>query len=437
MIKLYDSKSKKMVELSENDISIYNCGPTVYNHIHIGNASPLVTFDVLYRWLIHLQKNVKYVLNITDIDDKIINKAIESNATELEISDYYTQQYFLIKQKLNTLPMVNPKVSENIDGIINYIEKIVDAKYGYYISSGDVYFDTSKISTYGNVSNQNIDLLFSGIRIQNDENKKNTHDFVLWKKTNQGIKWKTKWFEGRPGWHTECAYLINKLIGKQATIHGGGMDLKFPHHENENAQNQALFGCDIAKIWMHVAMINIDNEKMSKSLNNFILVKDILEKYSYQALRWFFYQSNYSNPLNYSNNFMDQMENEINKFKKSINDAKTILYINNFELDLNNEIVNNKVIEYLSDNLNLINAITVLYDLNKKLNIAIRKKDFLNIKINLNELIGSLKILGIEFENIHTNENVLLLKEWNKYVNLKEFKKSDLIRNELIKKGLL
>lgn len=437
MIKLYDSKSKKMVELSENDISIYNCGPTVYNHIHIGNARPLITFDVLYRLLIHLQKNVKYVLNITDIDDKIINKAIESNATELEISDYYTQQYFLIKQKLNTLPMINPKVSENIDGIINYIEKIVDAKYGYYISSGDVYFDTSKISTYGNVSNQNIDLLFSGIRIQNDENKKNTHDFVLWKKTNQGIKWKTKWFEGRPGWHTECVYLINKLIGKQATIHGGGMDLKFPHHENENAQNQALFGCDIAKIWMHVAMINIDNEKMSKSLNNFILVKDILEKYSYQALRWFFYQSNYSNPLNYSNNFMDQMENEINKFKKSINDAKTILYINNFELDLNNEIVNNKVIEYLSDNLNLINAITVLYDLNKKLNIAIRKKDFLNIKINLNELIGSLKILGIEFENIHTNENVLLLKEWNKYVNLKEFKKSDLIRNELIKKGLL
>lgn len=437
MIKLYDSKTKKMVELFENDISIYNCGPTVYNHIHIGNARPLITFDVLYRLLIHLQKNVKYVLNITDIDDKIINKAIESNATELEISDYYTQQYFLIKQKLNTLPMINPKVSENIDGIINYIEKIVDAKYGYYISSGDVYFDTSKISTYGNVSNQNIDLLFSGIRIQNDENKKNTHDFVLWKKTNQGIKWKTKWFEGRPGWHTECAYLINKLIGKQATIHGGGMDLKFPHHENENAQNQALFGCDIAKIWMHVAMINIDNEKMSKSLNNFILVKDILEKYSYQALRWFFYQSNYSNPLNYSNNFMDQMENEINKFKKSINDAKTILYINNFELNLNNEIVNNKVIEYLSDNLNLINAITVLYDLNKKLNIAIRKKDFLNIKINLNELIGSLKILGIEFENIHTNENVLLLKEWNKYVNLKEFKKSDLIRNELIKKGLL
>ena len=179
MIKLYDSKTKKMVELSENDISIYNCGPTVYNHIHIGNARPLITFDVLYRLLIHLQKNVKYVLNITDIDDKIINKAIESNATELEISEYYTQQYFLIKQKLNTLPMVNPKVSENIDGIINYIEKIVDAKYGYYISSGDVYFDTSKISTYGNVSNQNIDLLFSGIRIQNDENKKNTHDFVL------------------------------------------------------------------------------------------------------------------------------------------------------------------------------------------------------------------------------------------------------------------
>lgn len=437
MIKLYDSKTKKMVTLNENDISMYNCGPTVYNHIHIGNARPLVTFDVLYRLLIHFKKNVTYVLNITDIDDKIINNAIQNNVPELELSNYYTEQYFLIKKKLNTLPMINPKVSENIDGIIEYIEKIVSSGYGYYIEGNDVYFDTSKIKTYGSVSNQNMDALFADVRIKNNESKQNPHDFVLWKRTEHGLQWATKWFKGRPGWHTECAYLINKLIGHQATIHGGGMDLKFPHHENENAQNQALFNCDIAKVWLHIAMINIDNEKMSKSLNNFILVKDILEKYSYQALRWFFYQSNYSNPLNYSDQIMEQMENEVLKFKKTINDAKTLLVLNNQDFSLKNEQVNNDVIEYLSDNLNLINAITVLYDLNKKLNILIRQKDLNSVEIKLAELINSLKILGIEFENLHNDENITLLKEWDKLVKLKEFTKSDFLRKKLIEKGLL
>lgn len=437
MIKLYDSKTKKMVTLNENDISMYNCGPTVYNHIHIGNARPLVTFDVLYRLLIHFKKNVTYVLNITDIDDKIINNAIQNNVPELELSNYYTEQYFLIKKKLNTLPMINPKVSENIDGIIEYIEKIVSSGYGYYIEGNDVYFDTSKVKTYGSVSNQNMDALFADVRIKNNESKQNPHDFVLWKRTENGLQWATKWFKGRPGWHTECAYLINKLIGPQATIHGGGMDLKFPHHENENAQNQALFNCDIAKVWLHIAMINIDNEKMSKSLNNFILVKDILEKYSYQALRWFFYQSNYSSPLNYSDQIMEQMENEVLKFKKTINDAKTLLVLNNQDFSLKNEQVNNDVIEYLSDNLNLINAITVLYDLNKKLNILIRQKDLNSVEIKLAELINSLKILGIEFENLHNDENITLLKEWDKLVKLKEFTKSDFLRKKLIEKGLL
>lgn len=437
MIKLYDSRTKKLVPIEENEISIYNCGPTVYNHIHIGNARPLVTFDVLYRLFLHLDKKVKYVLNITDIDDKIINAASQENISELELSNYYAEQYFTIKKRLNTLSMINPKVSDNIDGIISYIEKLVDQKSGYFNEDGDVYFDVSQIKDYGCVSNQNPEDLISGSRIETDQNKKSPHDFVLWKKTNEGIKWDTKWFKGRPGWHTECAYLINHLIGKQATIHGGGMDLKFPHHENENAQNEALYGCSLAKVWMHIGMINIDNEKMSKSLNNFILVKDILEKYSYQALRWFFYQSGFANPLNYSDQIMNQMEDEINKFRIAINTAKNLLVLNNESLSLQENVVNEQVINHLSDNLNLINAVTVLYDVNKKLNVAVRQKDIQTTKLLLSELINTLNIMGIEFEDLHNDEVINSLKQWNNEHQNKNYSKADELRQELIKKGIM
>lgn len=436
MVKLYNSQNKEYVEITEKDISIYNCGPTVYNHIHIGNARPLVTFDVLNRLFLHLNKNVKYVLNITDIDDKIISEAKKEGKSELELSNYYTQQYFHIKDALNILPMINPKVSDNIDGIIKYIETLIDKGSGYFDETGDVYFDVSKISTYGSVSNQNPQDLISGIRIKSDKNKKSPNDFVLWKKTNDGIQWDSKWFKGRPGWHTECSYLINNLIGKQVTIHGGGMDLKFPHHENENAQNLALFGCDLAKVWMHIGMININNEKMSKSLNNFILVKDILNKYSYQALRWFFYQSSYANPLNYNDEIMNQMEYEINKFKKSINLAKNYLIIENRNFEFDKLNVNKNVIDYLSDNLNLINSITEIYAINKKMNIAIRENNLEGVQSSLNELIGSLKIMGIEFENLHDNEAIDLIKKWYIEHKNRNYENADKFRDELIKKGI-
>lgn len=437
MVKLYDSRTKQLVEINEHDVSIYNCGPTVYNHIHIGNARPLITFDVLNRLFLYLQKEVKYVLNITDIDDKIIQAAKNEHISELELSNYYTEQYFLIKQKLNVLPMINPKVSDNIQGIIEYINQLVDKKVGYFAADGDVYFDVAQIKNYGCVSHQNPDELIVGARVQKDENKRHPQDFVLWKKTQYGIQWDSPWFRGRPGWHTECAYLINNLIGPQVTIHGGGMDLKFPHHENENAQNEALFGCSLAKVWMHVGMINIDNEKMSKSLNNFILVKDILEKYSYQALRWFFYQSGYANPLNYSDMMMNQMEEEINKFKQSINQAKSLLVLANQQIEFNHKIINHNVIEHLSDNLNLINAITEMYALNKKLNVAIRQKNIQDVSLLLNELTSTLDLLGINFVNLHNEKVISLLHEWNNYQQNKEYDEADKLRQLLVDKGVL
>ncbi len=435
MIKLYDSRTNQFIELNDPEISIYNCGPTVYNHIHIGNARPLVTFDVLVRLLKHQNKSYKYILNITDIDDKIINESEKQNMSELELSSYYMDQYLKIKEKLNTIPMINPKVSDNIDGIINYVDLLVQ-NGAAYIEDGDVYFDTSSTSTYGEISKRKTDELLNGARVEVDNKKHNPNDFVLWKKTNKGLKWNTKWSLGRPGWHSECSYLINKHIGKQVTIHGGGMDLKFPHHENENAQNHALYNCSLAKIWMHVGMININNEKMSKSLNNFILVKDILNKYSYQSLRWFFYQSGYSNPLNYSDEIMQQMEKEIRKFENAINLAKTTLILNNFEINQHQNI-SHKFEIALEDNLNLINAITELYKINKELNVAIKEKNNVLINNLLFIIINSLSILGIEFKNIHNDYNIQLLKSWQDCLENKDYENADKIREEIKLKGLL
>lgn len=435
MIKLYDSRSNKLIELDEPEITIYNCGPTVYNHIHIGNARPLITFDVLVRLLKYQKKPYKYVLNITDIDDKIINESEKQNISELELSSYYMNQYLEIKKQLNTLPMINPRVSDNIDGIINYVDLLIN-KGAAYIEDGDVYFDTTFNSTYGEISKRKTDELLNGARVEIDNKKHNSNDFVLWKKTNKGLKWNTKWSLGRPGWHSECSYLINTHFGKQVTIHGGGMDLKFPHHENENAQNHALYDCTLAKIWMHVGMININNEKMSKSLNNFILVKDILTKYSYRALRWFFYQSGYSNPLNYSDEIMLQMENEIKKFETAINITKTTFILNKYNAKNHLKILKSFEIA-LEDNLNLINSITELYKLNKELNNAIKQKNMELINELYWTLVNSLNILGIEFENVHNNENIKLLIDWNELVLKKEYEEADKLRNELKIKGLI
>lgn len=437
MLKLYDSKTSTLKDVDEQFVSIYNCGPTVYNHIHIGNARPLVTFDVLQRLLKYLNRDVKYVLNITDIDDKIINAAIKENMTELELSNYYAEQYFLILNKMNILPMINPKVTDNIEGIVDYINQLVVKSSAYFNNNGDIYFDVSLIKDYGSISHQNTDKLISGARVEVDENKKNLNDFVLWKKTDLGIKWSSPWFDGRPGWHSECSYLINKLIGKQVTIHGGGMDLKFPHHENENAQNLALHNCDLAKIWLHIGMININNEKMSKSLNNFILVKDILENFSWQSLRWFFYQTGISNPLNYTNDVMIQMENELKKIKLTINKSKNFLIFNNQEIIFSEKNVNKEMIEHLENNLNLINAVTIIYKITKELNLAINQSNLSIVSEKLNELASSLQILGIEFDDLYTEENINLLKQWKKYVDVKDFSNADSLRKKLIEIGIL
>lgn len=434
-MKLYDSYSKKNIEINDNKINIYNCGPTVYNDIHIGNARPLIIFDVLHRYLKKINKDVNYVHNLTDIDDKIINKAIEENTDEKTISEKYIDAYQKIRNELNTLDMITPKITDNINGIIEYIDRLIKTGCAYSIN-GNVYFDISGVKDYGKLSNKKIEELENGERVSVDDNKKNPGDFVLWKKTNKGIQWETPWAKGRPGWHSECSFLIEKYFGNNLTIHGGGIDLKFPHHENENAQNQALHNHPLAKIWMHIGHVNINNEKMSKSLGNFILVKDLLNKYNFQTIRWFFYGTNYANPLNFSNEVIENSKNEIDKIRKLIYSTKTILIINNTfsvnKIDICEEFLNE-----LDNNLNIVNAITILQKLIKELNIEIRNKNYNNANKIYNIVVNCLNILGIEFVDIHTIENMRMIEQYIDELNKKNYDQSDKLRNELIKKELL
>lgn len=437
-IKLFDTYSETYQSLNNKKVTIYNCGPTVYNHIHIGNARPLITFDVLYRFLNYLKVEVCYVSNITDIDDKIIYEAKKQNVTEHELSEHYFAEYLKIKKMLNTLPMINPKVSDYIQDIIEYIDLLVQKEKAYLVD-GDVYFDTAKVLSYGTLSKKNLNELLDGARVEIDHKKKTPNDFVLWKKTDEGINWKTKWSNGRPGWHTECSLLINKNFGEQVDIHGGGMDLKFPHHENENAHNVAFYGKNLAKIWFHVGMINFDNQKMSKSLNNFILVKDILKNYDYQALRWFFYQNTIASPLNFSFSQMDLMQKEVNKFKKSLSLARTSFVLNNLGLSFAKDefIVDDEQVKALSDNLNFPNAITILYRLNKELNQAIKSNDIAKIKPLYLKIYAGLDLMGINFSNEHDDLTVEQIKMWKQYLSDKNFIKADELRQALMTKGVL
>lgn len=433
-MKLYDTLTGNLVEITQKQVNIYNCGPTVYNDIHIGNARPLIVFDVIYRTLEACHKEVRYLHNLTDIDDKIINAAKSAGVPELTLSAKYGEAYAKIREQLNTKPLIIEKVSDNIDGIIDYIGRLLKAKAAYTID-GNVYFDTSCDPSYGSLSKRNLSEQYIGERVNKDDAKHNETDFVLWKKTKDGIQWETPWSKGRPGWHSECSYLIEKYFKNELTIHGGGVDLKFPHHENENAQHECLHHQGLAKIWAHVGHINVNHEKMSKSLNNFILVKDLLNVYSYQVIRWFMYATNYRNPLDFNNEIMKKCQDDINKIKLAINQAKSYLIVNK-KLVLK-PVVSTEVLAHLENDLDIANAVTTIWKINKQLNILIRNKAFDDASFQLNQLIGSLQILGIEFEDLHTTENVQLITEYFKLINEKEFAKSDDLRKELIIKGLL
>lgn len=435
-MKIFNTYTQKYYELKDKSVNLYVCGPTVYNNVHLGNVRPLITFDVLNRYLQFKKIKINYVHNITDIDDKIINQSQIENIPELVLSANYANAYLEIINKLNVLPMKNPRVSENIEGIINYIAQLVNKQVAYVVD-GNVYFDISTVPQYGELSKMKINELSMGERIEINEDKKNPLDFVLWKKTSIGKVWKSPWGFGRPGWHTECAYLINSFFDKKPiTIHGGGIDLRFPHHENENAQHYALYHKNIAESWMHIGHLNIGNQKMSKSTNNFIYVKQLLESYDYSVIRWIFYQSHYHAPLNFNNLLLQSAIKDIEKIFLTINKSKTLLIMAGKSLPIN-LIPNDEFALAIEDDLNFANATKAIWALISNINIAQNNKEYDKLTILCEELLWCLSIYAIQPPNIHNKSNIDLIKQWNSKIKDKQFEAADEIRSKLISRKLI
>lgn len=344
-MKIYNSKTKQKEEfkpINENQLLMYVCGPTLYSEIHIGNSRPLIFFDVVARYFMHLGYDVKYVSNITDIDDKIIDRSSELGISEEQLVADNVVMYDKVRTEMNLLaPMEMPMVTKYISEIIDYIQQLITIGAAYE-ADGNVYFSVDKVASYGEISNRRLEDLMSQGRIDSDNNKLYEHDFVLWKKTDKGIKWDAPFGTGRPGWHTECVVMINHILGDTIDIHGGGMDLKFPHHENENAQSHAC-GHNLANVWMHNGFVNIEDTKMSKSLGNVIYPQAIIDQYGTNFLRLLMLKSSYRGPINISDDVSKQVAKDSARIKRYVREYGILdsyhesVLITNIETEMNND----------------------------------------------------------------------------------------------------
>lgn len=443
-VRIFNSLTDRIetfVPLKPREVSIYVCGPTVYSDPHIGNLRPVVVFDVLRRMFISLGYKVTFVSNFTDVDDKIINRAISEKKSEEEISNHYIQAFRNVAKAVHSLnPDVAPRVTEFIPDIIRYIEELIDKKAAYAVD-GDVYFRVSSITNYGELSNINIDDLISGARIEENSKKESPLDFVLWKKTTIGINWESRWSRGRPGWHTECCVMINSLFpdGK-IDIHGGGFDLKFPHHENEIAQSKAHNNNSIANYWMHNGFINFGEDKMSKSLGNVILAKDIIEKYNGNLIRLVLLGTYYRSPLTFTFEVMETAKIELEKIENSYRQLAVSLQLANFDLSEEQETDIPQFMEHLANDLNTPNALTVLFAIIKKANGALRQSslDYLVLRKLFSSIGAMLNILGIfvDYPRL-SKEDKHMYAEYLKYKNDKNYAESDRLRKILMAKHIL
>lgn len=437
------NKKEEFKPIKEGEVSIYVCGPTVYNHAHIGNARPMIVFDVLRRTFEYLGYKVTFVSNFTDVDDKIIKAAKEQGISERELTDKYIDAYNDIRTNLNLeFPTIAPRVTNTMDEIIAFIADLVDKGYAYEID-GDVYFRVSKVDQYGQLSGIKIEDLVAGASDRVDENdkKEESTDFALWKKTDDGIQFDSPWSKGRPGWHTECVVMINNIFeGGRIDIHGGGQDLKFPHHENEIAQSMACHHHPIAHTWMHNQMININDKKMSKSLGNVVWAKDLIKELGCNVCKWFMLSSHYRNPLNMTDEVIDSCKKEVAKVDNVIKSAGLLLQLNDYRNDDYNKDVVDEMVNALSDDLNTSLALTCILNQVKVLNQAMRQrdKDLNDISTQLNTLIKMSDVIGFVFKYTTLNEEDLeLYKNWDQAKKDKDFDKADTLRATLIERGII
>ena len=445
-MKIYNTltrEKQELIPLEENTLRIYACGPTVYNYIHIGNARPLCVFDVLRRYLEWRGYNVNFVQNFTDIDDKLIKKANEEGITVKQVAERYIEEFWTDANGLNVRKAtVHPKATENNDAIQDIITSLIEKGFAYE-SKGDVYFRAKKFDEYGKLSHQPLDDLEAGARIDVTEIKEDPMDFCLWKSAKPGEPyWDSPWGQGRPGWHIECSAMAGRFLGKTIDIHCGGQDLIFPHHENEIAQSECANGCDFARYWMHNGYINVDNRKMSKSLNNFFTVREVANVYGYEPIRYLMISSHYRSPINYSTDILEQGKNALERLytcrdnldfalKNAAEGGETPEFLEKYTQDF---------ITAMDDDFNTADAIGVLFSMVREINTMIANAPS---KVAVEAAIKAFDeltyVLGLVYNRTSSDldaEVEALIEQRTAARKAKDFATADAIRDKLKEMGI-
>ena len=447
-------RKEEFVPLEEGKVKMYVCGPTVYNLIHIGNARPMIIFDTVRRYMEYKGYEVNYVSNFTDVDDKIIKKAIEEGVSAEEISTRYIKECKKDMADMNVKPATTaPQATQEIQGMIDMIQTLIDKGYAYPAADGTVYFRVKKFKEYGKLSHKNLDDLQSGFRslkVSGEDQKEDPLDFVLWKPKKEGEpSWPSPWCDGRPGWHIECSVMSKKYLGEEIDIHAGGEDLIFPHHENEIAQSECCNGKIFARYWMHNGFLNIDNRKMSKSLGNFRTVRQIGEQYDLQVLRFFMLNAHYRSPLNFSADLMEAAKNSLERILEAagkLSDRKDNAAVENIteeELALLKEAEGfvTKFEAAMDDDFNTADALAAIFELVKFANTNVNENSSKEFAAGLYEELFRLSdVLGLKIEKkeeILDKEIEYMIQERQAARKAKDFKRADEIRDELLKKGII
>ena len=444
-MKIFNSLSGKKEDLSPAEsgkISIYVCGMTVYDDCHIGHARTFLSFDMIVRYLRSKNIEVNYIRNITDVDDKILMRAEETKQDPSVLTNRYVER---MTSDFNALGMISPdkepRATENIQIILELINKLIEGGYAYY-EGKDVYFSVESFPNYGKLSNQKMDEILSGARIEIDKEKKNPVDFVLWKRSDEGLAWDSPWGKGRPGWHIECSAMSMDALGESFDIHAGGSDLKFPHHENEIAQSESATGNKFAKYWMHTGPLRIDKKKMSKSLDNFLTIRDALKNYPYEVIRYFLLSSHYRSPVNYSETALEEAKAALDRLYTSLHDVDI-----SDEGEAAKSSHTEQFQQAMDDDFNVPEALAVLFDLAKAVNKAKETGDQERIKLLVNELVHLSKPLGLLQQdpevflksgvNVKESEIEALIDKREKARDSGDYSAADGIRDQLFEQNII
>jgi len=452
-MKVYNSLKKQkeeFVPIKPGEVSMYVCGPTVYNFFHIGNGRTFIVFDTIRKYFEYRGYKVNFVQNFTDIDDKMIRKANDEGTTVKELGDRYIAEYYKDADALNiTRATINPRATEFMGEIVDFVKELIEKGYAYEVD-GDVYFSTKKFTSYGKLSGQNLEDLQAGARISVDERKNDPMDFAVWKKQKPGEPaWESPWGLGRPGWHIECSCMAYKLLGETIDIHAGGTDLMFPHHENEIAQSEARTGKPFANYWLHSAFVNVNNQKMSKSLNNFFTAREVLERYDADVIRFLMLSAHYRTQLNFSEELLDSAKASMERLYNGVGNLESLLdEVSREEMnDVEKEYMNNlssykqKFIEKMDDDFNTADGISVIFDLIRDINTNITvdsSKSLVEYALNLiRDLGSSLGILQRTTKGSLEDEIEALIQQRQQARKDKNWALSDKIRDDLKARGII